>query len=366
MTAYGTDSAPATRRLPRALGVLAAGTALIAGLVTSADSTTAPHSHSAAARAAATGGQANDRNATRGISEGPVSATPKGLPPQQGRAKRHAGPNERAPRPATAQGAEGVENGEGQNAYSTRLLTWHSGPVQTAPRIYLVLWGPSWSTNGDPYGVANRLHYFYGGVGGSSVANVLKQYSGSTGAFTNPTGQYAGWLSGTTAVPAYPAKADVAAAAARAAARVNNYSYNAQYVIATPWGVVDQYSTQNRFCAWHNWTLAGPSGSWVTYTSLPYTPYLDYIGRGCGGTKVNGSNGVLDGVTINASHEYAETVNDPGLNAWLDVDNSENADKCSWINLANKTLTNGYVFPVQPSWSNTWKTQNGYGCYYSS
>ena len=44
MTAYGTDSAPATRRLPRALGVVAAGTALIAGLVTSADSTTAPHS----------------------------------------------------------------------------------------------------------------------------------------------------------------------------------------------------------------------------------------------------------------------------------------------------------------------------------
>ena len=86
----------------------------------------------------------------------------------------------------------------------------------------------------------------------------------------------------------------------------------------------------------------------MTHTSLPYTPYLDYIGRGCGGTKVNGSNGVLDGVTINALHEYAETVNDPGLNAWLDVDNSENADKCSWINLANKTLTNGYVFRSSP------------------
>jgi hypothetical protein len=364
MTTHETSSAPTSRRPLRALGALAAGTALVAGLVIAADSASAPHSHRATTAAAETGGQANDRNATRGTSDGSVSATPKGLPPQQGMAKRHAGPSARAPRPAS-HGTEEVENGEAQNPASAKLLTWRGGAVQTAPRIYLVLWGPSWSTNGDPYGVANRLHYFYGGVGGSSVANVLKQFSGSAGAFTNPTAQYAGWLSDTTAVPAYPTQADIAAAAKRAAARVNNYSYNAQYVVATPWGVVDQYSTQNSFCGWHNWTLAGPSGSWVTYTSLPYAPYLDYLGRGCGGKKVNGANGVLDGVTILALHEYAETVNDPGLNGWLDADNSENGDKCSWINLANKTLSNGYVFPVQPTWSNTWKTQYGYGCYYS-
>lgn len=365
MTTHETTPAPAARRPLRSLVTLAAAAALVAGLVTHDGSATARHSGATTAHAVDAGGQANDRNATHGTSDGPVSMTRKGLPPDQGRAKRHVGPSVSTARPAS-HGDEEVETGEAQNATSSKLLTWRGGPVQTAPRIYLVLWGPSWSTNGDPYGVANRLHYFYGGVGGSSVANVLKQFSGSTGAFTNPTAQYAGWLSDTTAVPAYPTQADMAAAAKRAAARVNNYGYNAQYVIATPWGVVDQYSTQNGFCGWHNWTLAGPSGSWVTYTSLPYGPYMDYLGRGCGGKTVNGANGVLDGVTILALHEYAETVNDPGLNGWLDADNSENGDKCSWINLANKTLSNGYVFPVQPSWSNTWKTQYGYGCYYSA
>ena len=70
---------------------------------------------------------------------------------------------------------------------------------------------------------------------------------------------------------------------------MNDYGYNAQYVIATPWGVVDQYSTAKRFCGWHDWTSVGTSGNWVTITSLPYAPYLDYLGRGCGGGTVNGS-----------------------------------------------------------------------------
>jgi hypothetical protein len=144
---------------------------------------------------------------------------------------------------------------------------------------------------------------------------------------------------------------------------MNDYNYNSQYIIATPWGVVDQYSTAKSFCGWHNYTTIG--NSWVTYTSLPYTPYMDAIGRGCGRGKVNGTSGLLDGVTIMAGHEYAESVNDPSLNAWYDADGDENADKCSWVNLQNRTLANGYSFPMQPYWSNLWRNQYGYACYFS-
>ena len=167
-----------------------------------------------------------------------------------------------------------------------------------------------------------------------------------------------------TPVPSKPTMDQVAAAAVRAAKAVNDFSYNAQFVIATPWGVIDQYSTTVRGCAWHSWVYASGS-SWVTYTSLPYTPYEDAYVFSCGKGTVNGTNGKLDGVTINAAHEYAESVNDPGLNAWGDADGAENADKCAWTNLANYTLANGYTFPVQPTWSNTWRTNLGYGCYYS-
>ena len=145
--------------------------------------------------------------------------------------------------------------------------------------------------------------------------------------------------------------------------QVNDFSFNAQYVIAMPWGVVDQRTTQLRACAWHAW--ANTPYGWVTYTALPYTPYMDARKVGCGGGKVNGSKGVLDGVTINALHEYTESVNDPGLNAWSDSDGDENADKCSWSSLANVKLTNGKLFPAQPTWSNAKRRQYGYGCSYS-
>jgi serine protease len=296
-----------------------------------------------------------------------VSRTQLGLPPLSARAQRRTdggfGPGATRPRPGSHED-EDVQYAENSNRYSTRPLTYRGGAVQTSPRIYLVFWGSSWTTNGDPYGVANTLHYMYSGLSGSSWANVLTQYTSNYGRFLNGAGQYRGWLRDTTPVPLRPTQADLVNAVARAAARVNDYNYNAQYVIATPWGVVDQSSLAHSWCAFHNWTNLG--SSWVTYTSLPYTPYMDTImPTGCGGRRVNGANGILDGVTINAGHEYAETVNDPGLNAYLDSDGAENGDKCSWLNLANRTLANGYVFPMQPTWSNSWRNLYGDGCRFS-
>ena len=296
-----------------------------------------------------------------------ASDTPHGLPPASERAQGHAHRIVDAdPIPADPNPDEEIETGEAQNATSSKLLTYRGGPVQTAPRIYLILWGSSWSTSaGDPYGVANRLHYLYGGLGGSTWANVLKQYTSNYGSFTNPTGQYKGYLRDTSYVPAKPTVSDIQAVVQRAANQMADYGYNAQYVVAMPWGVADQKSTANHWCGWHDWKYASGS-SWVTYTALPYEPYMDRYVYGCGGGSVNGAtNGVLDGVSILAGHEYAETVNDPGLNAWLDADNSENGDKCSWVNLGNRTLANGYSFPMQPTWSNQWRNQYQYGCYFS-
>jgi hypothetical protein len=255
---------------------------------------------------------------------------------------------------------------ENSNPTSTKQLLYHGGAVQTSPHIYLVFWGPTWFSGGDPYGAANRLHYFVSGVSGSGWANVMKQYGSNYGSFSNPTGQYKGWIKDSTAVPTHPTTTDIANAVKRAAALTGDRSYNAQYIIAMPWGVFDQYSMSASACAWHYYTYVN-STQWVTYTALPYTPYVDKAyGYGCGTGKVNGTNGILDGITINAGHEYAETVNDPSVNAWSDTDHSENADKCSWKNLANRPFANGMSFAVQPTWSNYYRTQYGNGCLYSS
>lgn len=255
---------------------------------------------------------------------------------------------------------------------STALMTYHGGAVQTAPRIYLVLWGSQWQTTGDPNGVANQLHYFFSGISGSTLAKPLTQYGSNYGSFTNAAGQYRGWLRDTTAVPTTPTQAQIAAAAKRAAVAVGDYSYNAQFMIALPYGHLDALSAAGKACAWHTYTYVN-STSWVTYSALPYAPYLDKVnsakGLGtCGGGMVNGTAGLLDGVTINAGHEYAETVTNPAPNAWYDINGiaGEIGDKCSWYNLANRTLANGRTFAVQPEWSNYFRTHYGNGCLYSS
>ncbi len=301
-------------------------------------------------------------------SAGRATDTGHGLPPDaaraHGRARAQQIVDPDPSKPGHDDGAD-VETGESRNPTSSKSLIYHGGAVQTTPRIYLVFWGSSWTTGaGDPYGVASRLHYLYQGLGGSSWANVLTQYSGSIGSFTNPSAQYEGWIRDTTPVPANPTKADIEAAVQRAANIERDYSVNAQYVIALPWGIVDQVDLQNQFCGYHNWKYVY-GANWATYTVLPYGPYMDSNVYSCGGNWVNGTAGQLDGVTIIAGHEYAETVTDPGLNGWFDGDGSENGDKCSWTNLSNRVLANGYAMAMQPTWSNQWRAQYGYGCYFS-
>src|SRR5579871_898779 len=58
-------------------------------------------------------------------------------------------------------------------------LTYHGGVggvgVETAPKIYLILWGSQWNGN-DPSGEAATLESFIGSLGGSSWFNSVTQY----------------------------------------------------------------------------------------------------------------------------------------------------------------------------------------------
>ncbi len=286
-----------------------------------------------------------------------------GPPPLSDRASPRLSEDEDPPVPIPRRHAP--LGGASGDATSGKMLLYHGGHMQTTPRIYLVYWGPSWFSGGDPYGVAQRLNSFYKGIGGSGYAEGLKEYNRAGGSFTNPLGQYRGWRHDTSPVPTHPTIAQLKAAVRRAANHFGDFGYNTQYVIATTWGISDEKLNAEHWCAWHDWTTAGPAGKWVTFTSLPYMPYLDALGRRCGGRTVNGgANGRLDGVTILAAHEYTETVNDPDFQAWYDSDGHELADKCSWINLTNYILRNGSSFPVQPLWSNRLRKERGDGCLY--
>ena len=209
----------------------------------------------------------------------------------------------------------------------------HGGPVQNAPRVYLLFWG--WGS--DPYGEQGYLQNFLSKVGCTSWLNTVSQYGGGY------CSSYKGAWSDSTAVPTTPSDAQIQQEALKLAnyVGVSHSDVNAQFVVATPTG----HSTSgfgSSYCAYHGVV----SGTTLTYTDLPYMPDA---GGSCGWGSVTGS--ALDGVSIVEGHELAEAITDPELNAWYDANGSEIGDICAWTGLGNINL-NGSYFAMQPLWSN--------------
>lgn len=268
--------------------------------------------------------------------------------------------------------------GRVQAASTSNELTYHGGVagigVETAPKVYLVLWGSQW-TGSDTSGEENILQNFYKGVGGSPWLNSVTQYcqgvnSGTAscnGAGTpagNPaTGIFGGvWTDNASAAPSRPRQSEIAAEAVRAAGHFGNTTADknasAQYVIATATGNNSRgFGTQ--YCAYHSSTSSAFGN--VAYTNLPYI--TDAGGR-CGANFNHlGPNA---GITIVGGHEMGETITDQFPNGgWLDSSGAENGDKCAWISSGqgaaeDTTLSTG-SFPVQSLWSNAFNSGAG-GC----
>ncbi|MDB5043918.1 MAG: hypothetical protein JWN27_4644 [Candidatus Eremiobacteraeota bacterium] len=235
----------------------------------------------------------------------------------------------------------------GRTTQATTPLLYHNGPIQTAPKIYVVFWGSAWNGSGDPSGVAAQLKAFYGVIGGGKWINSVTQYTQTGGAHVGNAGNiFAGsYVDTTSSPPSRPSQSQMAAEAAKAAAHYGDYTASAAYIVAMPHGIKPSgFGTQ--YCAYHSSTSTG--GSTIAWTNLPYMPDA---GASCGAGSVN-SPGTLDGVTIVGGHEQGETETDPQPNSgWLDSSGAENGDKCAWVSLINNPAAGGY--PTQPLWSNS-------------
>ena len=270
-------------------------------------------------------------------------------------------------------------HGHSGGGSNSKNLDYHGGSggigVETAPKIYLVLWGAQWNKN-DPSGEAAILENFYTGVGGSSWLNSVTQYcqgvasgtvfcKGAGAAAGNPSGIFADtaayvWSDNATSAPARPTQLQLASEAVNAAKHFGNTTStsnaNVQYVIATASGNnASGFGTQ--YCAWHSSTSSSVGN--VAYTNLPY---ITDAGGSCG-ANFNGL-GPNAGITIVGGHEMAETITDPFPNTgWLDSGGEEIGDKCAWITSgqgasADISLSTG-TFAVQSLWSNAFNSDAG-------
>ena len=240
-------------------------------------------------------------------------------------------------------------------------IPYNEGPLQLNPHVYLLLWGPNWSTDPDQMATANKLASFYEGLGvepDDNWSTLISQYGDPTfgdvyqGTFYDPN------------TP--PTGVDTAGIAAEADAfavreQITDLA-DAQIVVATQSGTCPAGfyapsvcgSNGGYYCAWHD------------YSNEPFVnlPYVLDAGSACGEDSVN-PGGTYDGVTIAAGHEYADTItdpqptsgywdpNDPNNNLTDGYTSGEIADKCAWSeNSGNVALWNG-SFALQPLWSNS-------------
>lgn len=277
----------------------------------------------------------------------------------------------------TREASEQAREAKPHKSNSSKDLYYHGGVggigVETAPKVYLVLWGSQWNGN-DPSGEESLLVSFFKGVGGSSWLNSVTQYcqgvptgtyycNGAGTKAGNPSGIFvAAWYDNAAAAPSHPTQSQLAAEASRAAQFFGNTtsSKNAsvQYVIATAHGH-NAGGFGSQYCAWHSSTSSSAGN--IAYTNLPY---ITDAGASCG-ANFNGL-GSKAGITIVEGHEMAETATDQFPNGgWLDSGGAENGDKCAWISSgqgasAKVKLSTG-TFPVQSLWSNAFNSGAG-GC----
>ncbi|HLY03288.1 MAG TPA: hypothetical protein VKR56_12435 [Candidatus Cybelea sp.] len=245
------------------------------------------------------------------------------------------------------------------NAVSGILFSYYNGPVLTAPKMYLILWG--YKKYGDPDKVAPLLKEYLSLMGGSGHNNIYTQYyQALVGVnkktyITNAKGQLAGvWDDETDAVPKNPTDLDVAT---ESLAAVKHFGYDASgsYIVATPHNH-STFGFGTLWCGYHS--EADQAGTLVYYTNLPYTPDAGVL---CGSARIKAPKDESswdEGVTIVEGHEEGESVTDPLVGTgWYNFavvhgsSKGEIGDVCAWVDIANDTF-GSKSYTMQPMYSN--------------
>jgi ricin-type beta-trefoil lectin protein/putative Ig domain-containing protein len=322
-------------RLTRTWQALAAAGVLTAGLAGAA-ATAAPASAAAPAAPA-------PAPATR--AGGHTTPVPRGISISHPASARAARPAITKPRKAIRPRAQGTGN-----------LLYRGGLVQPAPVVYLIFWGSWWNstcTGSGKHGTADQAYlfnYFHALSGpDDGLSPVDSQYNDSLGQAPGyPRVIWGDWAADCNNPPAAATGAQLASEAAGYAQFLAGQNVpigaNTQIIVVSPSGTNPGGGFGTTYCAWHSFT-AFSGGSNFSFTNLPYQPDE---GSNCGAGLVRSP---LDGWSIVAGHEYAESVTDPLLDGWLDAADDEVADKCAWTNLFAQRL-GGSLYAQQPLWDN--------------
>lgn len=223
----------------------------------------------------------------------------------------------------------------GGNAGTSPLMTSHGGTVLTANKTMAIFWG-SWTSPGD---IITGIDAFFGGWGGSGMANDSTEYSGTNGQVTSSSTYIGHTIDSTTP----PKRALSTSQAVAEACKItgNNPDPMGVYFIYTSTG-----AGHVNYCAWHSWGTCS-NGAQV---QVAYMPNITGI-AGCNPNSIENMSEGLAALANVTSHELSEAITDPRGAGWFDSSGAENGDKCAW-SFDHDVSFGGKTWKLQMEWSN--------------
>jgi len=234
-------------------------------------------------------------------------------------------------------------------------LTYNGGPVMTGTaNVFAIFWEPTGSTVSSGYN--SLLQRFVSDVHGTTYYTILKQYTQSGGAAPS-TATLAGTFVDTRAYPSNPMfDSDVQAEVSHAQA-VNGWTSSTHnlFMVFTAKNENECFDTTQSQCTFT--TFCGYHSFFGTNTLYAFLPYTGTSLSGCGVPRSPNNNIDADSTINVTSHELAEAVTDPLLNAWFDSSGEEIGDKCAFqfsstTSANGDTTMNGHPYEIQLEWDN--------------
>ena len=239
-------------------------------------------------------------------------------------------------------------------------VAWQGGMVQHTPHVYLLLWGPNWTTDPLQEASATYLENFFSGLGNAQAqdnwSTITSQYADASGAPAFSGLVYEGAFNDPTVPHVNTSLAQIGAEADSFAEDQNITDLNdAQIIVATQSGTCPQ-GFQGTGCT--GGTLPRNECGYHSSSNEPFInlPYVLDAGTACGKDAVNPTpGGDNDGWSLVGGALYASTITDPfPPSGWIDLSDSsggEIANKCNGTPGFDLTLAAG-PFAVPTLWSN--------------
>jgi hypothetical protein len=250
-------------------------------------------------------------------------------------------------------------------------LTYHGGPIEHNPNVWLIFWGPNWTSDSALIAARNVVTTMFADLGHTRYENTLSQYYGTNGWISNSLTSNA--IIDSSVPPSETTNCGVAAVDdSSLQAEVNSLismrglphnDGNTTYLVFTelyenlivpplrvPFEIWDptygcSAPGSGNYCGYHSFdTTVNQAYAAIPYPDLGSSP-------GCG-TQVD-PNGSPEGDALanTAAHEEANSATDPSGTGWFDSAGFEIGDKCNFIS-NDVNLNNGGWFFIVTLYSN--------------